>query len=126
MEAAQLRVEWRARVANPELRQRYGDEALAIIDQALPQQPTVVWYALRAMSALGTNRPEVELESIASFTRVANENLPQLSTDERQVIQARALALEPMLEPLLADSRLDAVRVRRVRDALQELLARLH
>jgi len=125
LEAAQLRVEWRARVANPELRQRYGDEALAIVDRALPQQPTVVWYALRAMSAAGTNRPEVELESIASFTRVANENLPQLAAAERQVVQQRAAALALMLEPLLADSRLDAARVRRVRDALQELLLRL-
>jgi spermidine synthase len=126
LQAAQLRVEWRARVANPELRQRYGDEALAIVDRALPQQPTVVWYALRAMSALGTNRPEVELESIASFTRVANENLPQLTALELQVVRERAAALAPMLEQLVGDSRLDAARVSRVRDALQELRGRLH
>jgi spermidine synthase len=125
LEAAQLRVEWRARVANPELRQRYGDEALAIIDEALPQQPTVVWYALRAMSAVGTNRPEVGLESIASFTRVAEENLPQMGSGERRVVLERALALAPMLEQLGSGGHLDPERFGRVRDALEELTRRL-
>lgn len=125
LEAAQLRVEWRARVANPELRQRYGDEALAIVDEALPQQPTVVWYALRAMSAAGTNRPEVGLESIASFTRVAEDNLPQMGAGERRVVLERALALTPMLEQLASDGHLDPQRIGRVREALQELTRQL-
>jgi len=121
--AAQLRVEWRARVANPELRQRYGDEALAIVDRAIAQAPTVVWYALRAMSAAGTNRPEVELESIASFTRLALENLPRSAPGDRSLIRERITTLGPMLQALAGDDRVATVRVAQVREQL-ELLRR--
>lgn len=125
MQAAQLRVEWRARVANPELRQRYGDEALAIIDQVLPQQPTSIWYALRALSAVGTGRADIELESIASFTHAAERSLPQLDAAERVALLERAGSLAQLLDTLGDDKELEQVRLATVREGLNALQARL-
>ncbi len=78
-QAAQLRVEWRLRVTNADRRQELGDQALAIIDTALPQEANTVWYALRALSAVGTNRPEVELESSSAFAAAALNELPGMN-----------------------------------------------
>jgi spermidine synthase len=125
IQAAQLRVEWRARVANPELRQRYGDEALAIIDQVLPQQPTSIWCALRALSAVGTGRPEIELESIAGFTRAAGGSLAQQAAGERLALLERARTLARLLDSLEVDENLERERVATVRAGLDALMARL-
>jgi len=125
MQAAQLRVEWRVRVANPELRERYGNEALAIIDQVLPQQPTSIWCALRALSAVGTGRPEIELESIAGFTRAAEGGLSQQDPGERRALLERARTLTQLMDALAADEHLDRGRVATVRDGLNALVARL-
>jgi len=73
------------------------------VDRAIAQDPTVEWYALRALSAVGTNRPEVELESIASSTHLAIENLPHASLAERA----------------------DATRVAQAREQLETLAARV-
>mgnify|MGYP000884397132 CR=1 FL=1 len=78
LQAARLRCEWRARVGNAELRPIVGPEGIAIADRALATQPDLFWYSLRALSAVGTGRPEVELESINGFARTLRLPVPML------------------------------------------------
>lgn len=118
MQAAQLRVEWRARVGNRELRPRYGTEAIAIADRVLINQPDGFWYALRALNAVGTDQPQLMLESIAAFARLAQERASALSGAERQLAGNRAAQLMTLLEQLQSDARIDAKRWREVRERL--------
>lgn len=118
MQAAQLRVEWRARVGNRELRPRYGTEAIAIADRVLLNQPDGFWYALRALNAVGTDRPQLMLESIAAFAKLALERAKALSSDERLAAQNRATQLMSLLQQLQPDKRIDAQRWRVVNERL--------
>jgi len=126
MQAAQLRAEWRARVKNPELRQRFGDEGIAIADRALVTQPDMFWHALRARSASGTSRPEVMLESIAAFCATVEQTKQKLTGSERRLARDRAIALTGLIRQLEGDSRVSAVRVaevnKRLNDAVDALL----
>lgn len=117
-QAAQLRVEWRARVGNKELRPRYGTEAIAIADRVLLSQPDGFWYALRALNAVGTGQPQVLLESIASFARIALERGKVLSAAERQLAAARAAQLMTLLDQLQTETHIDARRWQQVRASL--------
>jgi len=125
VQAAQLRVEWRARVQNPELRQRYGDEGIAMADRVLSTDPDAFWFALRALSAGGTNRPEVALESIAGFAATVSEVAGKLSASERALLSARAGTLAPALDALAGDNRVDARRVTEVRSAFDQAVDKL-
>lgn len=121
LQAAQLRAEWRMRVRNPELRQRYGDEGVAIADRAVVSQPDVFWHSLRARSASGTNRPEVVLESAAMFCATAESVSDKLVAGEKGVIRARAMGLVEVLQQLDGDSRVDAARLKAVQARLQRI-----
>ena len=121
LQAAQLRAEWRLRDTNPELRQRYGDQGIAIADRAEVAQPDLFWHALRAASASGTDRPEVALESSAVFCATAEAVRARLSDGERQRVRARALELSPVLARLHGDERIDAGRLQLVEQRLQKV-----
>jgi len=125
VQAAQLRAEWRMRVKNPELRQRYGDEGIAITDRAEVAQPDVFWHALRARSAAGTNRPEVMLESAALFCATTETVKDKLTSGEKRLIMARAVGLSEVLQQLNGDARVDAGRVQDVQQRLQRITALL-
>jgi hypothetical protein len=122
LQAAQLRVEWRMRDRNPELRQRFGDEGIAIADRAEVSQPDVFWHALRARSASGTNRPEVMLESAAMFCATAESIRDKLADSERRLVRTRAVELGEVLQQLNGDVRVDADRVKAVQAALQKVV----
>ncbi len=126
MQAAQLRVEWRARVGNRELRPRYGTEAIAIADRVLIDHPDGFWYALRALNAVGTNQPQVMFESIAAFARLANERGASLSAVERQLAKSRAAQLMLLLDQLRSDSAINAERWRVVQQRMLEAQALLN
>ncbi|HTP39646.1 MAG TPA: fused MFS/spermidine synthase, partial [Steroidobacteraceae bacterium] len=125
LEAAQLRCEWRVRVKNPELRQEVGDEGIAIADRALNTEPDIFWYSLRAWSAVGTGRPEVELESIAGFAETLNGIARDMTPQEKALARERAQGLKPLLEQLGSEAALDPVRLQEVRDKMARALAAL-
>jgi hypothetical protein len=121
LQAAQLRAEWRMRDRNPELRQRFGDEGIAIADHAEVSQPDVFWHALRARSASGTNRPEVMLESAAIFCATAESIKDKLADSDKRAIRTRAVELGEVLQQLNGDVRVDADRLKAVQAALQRV-----
>lgn len=125
LQAAQLRCEWRIRVKNPELRPQLGDEGIAIADRALNTQPDLFWYSLRAWSAVGTGRPEVELESINGFAQTLVGISKQLTDQDRQVAGNRALALQGLLGELAGTAGLDPQRLQQIRDKLSQGIATL-
>jgi hypothetical protein len=125
LQAQQLRGEWRMRVKNPELRQVYGDEGIAIADRAEVTQPDVFWHSLRAWSAVGTNRPEVIVESVAAFCLTAQQVRPKLLASERALVHARAVALQPILAKIQGDSRIDSERYEVIRVRLDEVVKAL-
>jgi hypothetical protein len=118
LQAQQLRAEWRMRVKNPELRQRYGDEGIAIADRAEVAQPDVFWHSLRAWSAAGTNRPEVMVESLAAFCTTAESIKAKLTGSERKLVHDRAVAMQALYAPLQGDARIDPARYSDVRARL--------
>jgi spermidine synthase len=122
LQAAQLRAEWRMRVKNPDLRQRFGEEGIAIADRAIVTQPDVFWHSLRAWSATGTNRPEVMLESIAAFCITADQIKEKLAGGERRLARDRAVALTSLVQQLERDARVDAARVGDVKRRLDEVV----
>ncbi|MGC3983142.1 MAG: fused MFS/spermidine synthase [Steroidobacteraceae bacterium] len=124
-QAAQLRIEWRARVGNKELRPRYGTEAIAIADRVLLNQPDGFWYALRALNAVGTDQPQLMLESVAAFARLALERGKALSGEERLLAKDRAAQLMNLLDQLQSDSRIDNQRWRQIRERLIQAQAAL-
>lgn len=111
-ESVQMRVDWRTRVSTPEVRRRFGREALAILDEAVVSQPTPTMYALRARAAISADRPEVLLESISSFAQGAL--LTAARTPDRELPQLRG-NLEALIEMV---DRMD--REPRVRQARRE------
>jgi spermidine synthase len=68
LDAIMLQAQWRCQeeVAASVRRQR-GEEALAMIDQAIAAQPALVLYALRVQSALAAERTEAVVESIWEY-----------------------------------------------------------
>jgi spermidine synthase len=122
-QAAQLRVEWRARVGNKELRPRFGTEAIAIADRVLLSQADGFWYALRALNAVGTDQPQLMLESIAAFATLALDKASELSGAERTLAQSRAVQLRALLNELQINSRISATRWREVHERLLKVQA---
>lgn len=99
-EATQLRVEWRIRVMNENLRERLCGEALSLIDEtALIQQATPL-RALRAWVGVGLHRADISVESISSFARNIADRGTSLSNAERQTLRGLVPALRQLLNGL--------------------------
>ena len=62
--ATNFRAFWRAKVAAPELRQVYGDQALKIIDVSLAADPSVFGALVRVQASASAERPDALVESI--------------------------------------------------------------
>jgi spermidine synthase len=122
LQAAQLRAEWRARVGNSELRRRYGDEGILICDRALAVQPTIIWYALRALNGAAAERPAVVLESVAGFAANVRDALPRLDASEQALVHAQARTLWRLLADLEQASGVDPARLAEVRAMLRDAL----
>lgn len=123
-DAVQLRAEWRARVANPELAKAYADEAIALLDRLAVVQPSLSLHILRSRAALTGDRPDVLIESVAQIT-----SWTIASTGQTESARARTRTTLGELLALLADrdtdKRVDATRLKevraRIRSALEEL-----
>lgn len=102
-EATQLRIEWRVRVANENLRQRLCEEALRLIDEAALVHQTPQLRALRAWAGVGLKQPEIVLESVSNFGQmVLAQQRPSGPTG------AALEALIPSMRKLLDDVKTDA------------------
>ena len=126
VDALQVRLDWRTRVATPQARRAFADEALTLVDRALIVQPTSALFGLRARAAIAADRPEMIVESIASYAQAMYATALRLPAGAprnraRTTLQGLTRVLEetgtrsPALEP-----RAQAVRAR-ILDQLSKL-----
>jgi spermidine synthase len=124
--AAQLRVEWRARVGNRDLRLRFGPEAIAIADRVLLSQSEADWYALRALNAINADQPQSMLESIAGFAQVVVSRQKVLNDLDRARMRPRAQQLQQLLASLQGLTALSAARLDEVNATFAKAMAVLN
>ena len=119
LDALMLQVQWRCQEeVTPDVRRQRGDEALAMIDQAVPTQPAIVLYALRVQSALAAQRTAAVVESIWEY---GHGLFADSSLDPAQVRGALRELLRLLNEQKGADrARLEEVR-QRLMDDMQSL-----
>jgi hypothetical protein len=112
LDAILLQVQWRCQEeAASSVRRDRGDEALAMIDQAVAAQPAIVLYALRVQSALAANRPDAVVESIWEYGHgLFSDNM----LDRTQLRGA----LQELLKLLNEQTSSDRERVQEVRNRL--------
>jgi hypothetical protein len=70
-ETNDLRINWRTRVNATEIRKRFAEEALQMIDRACLLNPTLTLYGFRARAGFGAERPDIVLESVAAYAKFA-------------------------------------------------------
>ena len=120
-EAVELRVNWRLRVSSPADKRRYADEAVLLLDRLALMSPTLSIYGLRARAGVAAQRPELVLESLSNYARLAI-GLIRAGVNTPQSLHADALALKQILDPVAGNPALDAARVAEVRAEIAQLL----
>jgi len=70
-EAAEMRINWRTHVMNPQVMKRYGEEAIAMIDRSCLLSPTLALYGLRARAGFNAAQPEIVVESVSAYAKLA-------------------------------------------------------
>ncbi|HNR22413.1 MAG TPA: fused MFS/spermidine synthase [Steroidobacteraceae bacterium] len=114
VDALHVRVDWKTRVASPEVRRTYGEEALSLVDRALVVQPTSALYGLRVRAAISAARPEVLVESIASYARSLSAAASQRTGTRRTLEQ-----MAKLLDEAAQQSPENAPRARAVQAAVR-------
>ncbi len=112
-QVSQLRVEWRARVLNANLRPQYSQESLAIINRISLVRAIPQLYLLRAWSTNGVNNPAL-MESIARYSLVVMQNQNNMDEGLRTLYRNGINSLRKMIEPLANDPTLDKKRYEEV------------
>lgn len=115
LDAILLQVQWRCQEEGADdVRHHRGDEALAMIDEAVAAQPAIVLYALRVQSALAAHRKDAIVESIWEYGHgLFADAVP--ARPERTQTQA---ALNELLQLLVKQTGTDSARVEEVRGKL--------
>jgi hypothetical protein len=110
-----LRVQWRCQEESADdVRHQRGDEALAMIDEAVAARPAIVLYALRVQSALAAHRSDAIVESIWEY---GHGLFADAALDQPERTQTQA-ALSELVKLLNKQSGIDAARVKEVRARL--------
>jgi hypothetical protein len=112
LEAILLQVQWRCQEEGADdVRHQRGEEALAMIDEAVAARPAIVLYALRVQSALAAHRSDAIVESIWEY----GHGLFASGQPERTQTQA---ALNELLQLLVKQTGTGGARVEEVRGKL--------
>lgn len=120
-EAMDLRVNWRLQVSDPVLARRYADEALLLLDRVAIMTPTLSTYGLRTRAGVASGRPQVVLESLSSYARLAL-GMVRVGMQTPESLRNESQVLKQMLDSVAAQPVLDAARVAEVRAEIQQLL----
>jgi hypothetical protein len=118
-----LRVNWRLRVTNADERRRFADEALTLLNRLIAVSPTPSLYRLRARAGLAADRPEVTVESLSNYARLALA-MVRAGMNDPQAVQTEAKALLQILDAVASRPSLDPARVAEVRAEIAVLLPR--
>jgi hypothetical protein len=124
-DALLLRAEWRSRVANPELVRRMADQAIELTDRASLVQPSLPLFAVRARAALGADRPDVLVESVASVAQWTAATSTGTNAEARARSRATLAELRRLLDGRETDPRVDRTRLEEVRTRIGDAIGRL-
>jgi hypothetical protein len=113
-EATELRVNWRLWVADARDRKRFGDEAIAMIDRLAIMNPTLNLYGLRTRAGFAADRPEVVVESLSNYARLA-AGMVKAGINTPDSLRQDATALRNVLEDVAKLPKADAARIAEVR-----------
>jgi spermidine synthase len=120
-EVVDLRANWRLNADDPAGRKRFADEALLLLDRLATMSPTLNIYGLRARAGLAAERPEVVLESLSNYARLAT-GLVRAGLNTPQSLNDEARTLRQILDAVAGNPTLDAARVAEVRAEIARLL----
>ncbi|HVY79640.1 MAG TPA: fused MFS/spermidine synthase [Steroidobacteraceae bacterium] len=128
LDAVQARADWRGRLSG-DSRKPAGEECIALIDQAIVVQPTLILYQDRARCALAADRPDVLLESLWYFGQGTYANSLRLTPDDRRRakrdLETVVRIVKQVTQAPANAARLDPARVKEVLEKLQANIDRL-
>ncbi len=120
-EALELRANWRLWVTDARNRKRYGDEALAMIDRLAIMSPTLNLYGLRTRAGFSAERPEVVVESLSNYARLA-AGMVRAGVNTPATLRKDARALREVLNEVARFPGTDAARIAEVREEIAAIL----
>ena len=120
-EAVELRVNWRIRVSDEKKRKRYADEALTMIDRLAIMSPTLNLYGLRTRAGFAAGRPEVVVESLSNYARLA-VGMVRAGVNQPAQLRKDAQALREVLDEVARLPGVDAARVAEVRAEITSII----
>jgi len=121
-EALELRVNWRLWVTDARNRKRFGDEAISMIDRVAIMSPTLNLYGLRARAGFSAERPEVVLESLSNYARLAM-GMAKAGVNTPESLRKDAPALRSVLDEVAKLPQADAPRIEEVRAEIAAMTA---
>jgi hypothetical protein len=128
LDAVQARADWRGRIGG-DARRRAGEECIALIDNAIVVQPTLMLYQDRARCALAAVRPDVLIESLWYFGQGTYANSLRLGPDDRarakRDLETVVRVLSQVGKDPAFEGRADPLRLQEVVDKLQANIDRL-
>lgn len=113
-EAVELRTNWRIRITDEKRRKRFADEALTLIDRLAIMSPTLNLYGLRTRAGFAADRPEVVVESLSNYARLA-VGMVRAGVNPPEQLRKDAKALREILEEVARLPGTDAARIAEVR-----------
>jgi spermidine synthase len=117
LDAILLQVQWRCQQeGTADERHQLGDEALAMLDEAVAARPAIVLYALRVQSALAAHRTDAIVESIWEY---GHGLFADATAEQPERTQTRA-ALSELLQLLDKQTGTGGARVEEVRGRLRD------
>ena len=123
-EALELRVNWRLWVSDARNRKRFGDEAISMIDRLAIMSPTLNLYGLRTRAGFAAERPEVVVESLSNYARLA-AGMVKAGVNTPESLRKDASALRNVLDDVAKLPKVDAARIAEVRAEIAALTSSL-
>jgi len=119
-EALELRANWRIHVTNEKERVRFGEEAIMMIDRLAIMSPTLNLYGLRTRAGFAANRPEVVVESVSNYARLA-QGMVSAGINTLESLRDNARALSGVLDNVSTLPGADAARIAEVREEIRKI-----
>jgi len=116
----ELRVNWRLWVSDARDRKRFGDEAISMIDRLAIMSPTLNLYGLRARAGFAAERPEVVVESLSNYARLA-ASMVKAGVNTPDSLRKDSSALRNVLDEAAKLQKVDAARIEEVRAEITAL-----
>jgi spermidine synthase len=115
-EVTEIRANWRTRVTQQ--RERFGDEAVTMIDRLAIMNPSLSMYGLRARAGFSAKRPDIVTESVASYAKLAL-NLARAGFNPPEALRNDRVQLTRILDDTVKLPGADVARVAEVRAIIE-------